>query len=115
MSIGIVLMRARRRWTAAAGLLGLTIGLWLSLIPYRYEVSIGRMDVAGRCPSAVIAAFTRVPDNPFYDLGPGERLPAALCARSARGRLAGGTALCLLASAIVVAGRTTWRWPCLRR
>jgi hypothetical protein len=100
---------ARRRWTAAAALVGAVAGLWLALVPYRHGVAIGRMSLSGRCPSPLTTAFSTAPDDPFYDLGPGEELPDELCAPSARARVAGGTALGLLAGAVLVAGRTTWR------
>lgn len=100
---------ARRHWTAGIALVGFAAGLWLALAPYPHRLSIGRMDVAGRCTSPIGAAFARTPDDPFYDLGPGERLPVQLCIRSARRRLANGTALSLLGGAVFVAGRTTWR------
>lgn len=99
----------RRRWTAAVALLGFVVGLWLSLVPYEASISIGTLAVSGRCPPALSAAFRRVPDNAFYDLGSGEGLPAELCARSARRRLAVGAAVSLFAGAVLVAGRTTWR------
>lgn len=89
--------------------LGSVVGLWLSLVPYEASISIGTLAVSGRCPPALSAAFRRVPDNAFYDLGSGEGLPAEVCARNARRRLAVGAAVSLLAAAVLVAGRTTWR------
>ena len=99
---------ARRQWTAGVALLGFAVGLWLSVAPYGHRLSIGRMEVSGRCPPAVLTAFTGPPDEPFYDLGSGDELPAQLCARRARRRLASGTAVALLSAAVLVAGRTTW-------
>ena len=99
----------RRRWTAAIGLLGVAAGLWLAFVPYRHRVSIGRRGVPGRCPPAVSSAFTPIPDVAFYDLGSGEDLLDELCAPSARRRLLAGAAVSLLAAAVLVAGRTTWR------
>ena len=98
----------RRRLTAAVALVGIAIGLWLALVPYDRTIRLARMEVAGRCPPAARAAFVRIPDPVFYDLADGDRLPAQLCRRSARRRLAGGVAVCLLSAAVGVAGRTTW-------
>ena len=100
---------ATRRWTAAAALVGLVAALGLAVVPYRQRISLGRMSLSGRCPPAFAAAFSAAPEGGFYDLGSGEELPDELCARSARPRVAGATALCLLAGALFVAGRTTWR------
>jgi hypothetical protein len=99
----------RRRWTAGIALVGLATTLWLTVVPYRARIPIGRREVPGRCPSAVSAAFTRIPEVAFYDLGSGEELPDELCARSARRRLLAGAGAGLLAAAVLVAGRTTWR------
>ncbi len=97
----------RRHWTAGIALLGFAVGLWLSVAPYRHRLPIGRMEVSGRCPPAVFTAFTGPPEQPFYDLGSGDELPAELCARRARRRLASGTAVALFSAALLVAGRTS--------
>jgi hypothetical protein len=98
----------RRRGTAAAALLVFAVSLCLAVLPYHQRVSIGRLSLAGRCPSAVTAGFTRVPEDAFFDFGSGEDLPAELCGPSARRRLMFGAALTLVAGAIVVGGRTSW-------
>lgn len=94
---------------AGIALLGFAAALWLAVVPYRHGISIGRREVPGRCRPAVSTAFERIPDVAFYDLGAGEDLPDELCARSGRRRLLAGTAVSLLAAALLVAGRTTWR------
>ena len=101
----------KARVTAAVGLVGVAVGLWLALVPYQRTIRLARIELSGRCPPAVTAAFVRVRPPVIYDLGGpggGNGLPAELCRRSARQRLAGGVAVSLLAAAVAVGGRTTW-------